>query len=160
MAGPYVFTHAHGGVVCVVHGGEFALARPNGGLEATKGEMQEKYQLTVGASLGPGGSGDKEGLVVNRVAPRCGNTTGCEHDPGQVGEMVHEPGFEGARGVAPPGAKISSSQLGDTNGIEECKRGLFRATATAANYLPVGRVDVNYAAQEDGRSMRKPVDLI
>ena len=71
-----VFRHDERQIVVSVHGDDFTCSGARPQLQWLEIEMRAKYELTVGARLGPGKDDDREGLVPNRVVRW--TTTGIE----------------------------------------------------------------------------------
>ena len=62
-----VLRHDERQMVISVHGDDFTCSGARPQLQWLETEMRAKYELTVGARLGPGKDDDHEGLVLNRV---------------------------------------------------------------------------------------------
>ena len=62
-----VFVHAERGIMVSVHGDDFTCSGARPQLQWLESQLRSKYELTVGARLGPGKEDDHEGLVLNRV---------------------------------------------------------------------------------------------
>ena len=62
-----VFRHDERQIMVIVHGDDSTCSGARPQLQWLETEMRAKYELTVGARLGPGKDDDHEGLVLNRV---------------------------------------------------------------------------------------------
>ena len=60
-----VFRHAEKEIAVSVHGDDFTCSGARTQLQWFEQALREKYELTVGARLGPGEDDDKEGVVLN-----------------------------------------------------------------------------------------------
>ena len=59
-----VFRHTEREIAVSVHGDDFTCSGPRTQLQWFEQALRERYELTVGARLGPGKDDDKEGLVL------------------------------------------------------------------------------------------------
>ena len=62
-----VFVHSERHIMVSVHGDDFTCSGSKPQLEWLEAGLRSKYELTVGARLGPGKNDDHEGLVLNRA---------------------------------------------------------------------------------------------
>ena len=113
MSSPRVFRHSNRGIVCAVHGGDFASIGACGEFEQVEREMRKKYRLTVGAVLGPGPENDKEGMTRNRAVRWCEKSTEYEIDPRKAEKFIYELGLEGAKSIVTPGLRMNLEQVGN-----------------------------------------------
>ena len=102
LSNPFAFRHEGRPVACAVHGGDFTSTGPTSKLNILEAEVRRKYGLKAGAGLGPGGDGDKEGTILNRVVRWCLGSVEHGADPRQAGEFIHEGGLEPAKPVVTP----------------------------------------------------------
>ena len=91
--------------------------------------MESKYELTVGARLGPGKEDDHEVLVLSRVVRWTDRGLEYEADPRQVEKLLREIELEGANGAVTPGVKVLSHQVESENDLPEKEFTRFRALA-------------------------------
>jgi hypothetical protein len=62
-----VFRHAKRRLVTSVHGDDFTTSGPKMNIDWMKGQMEQRYELTEAARLGPAKSDDKEVKILNRL---------------------------------------------------------------------------------------------
>ena len=67
---PNIFFHRQYGIVCSVHGDDFTSSGPK------EDAIGRRYEITIGARLGPGDKDGKEATVLNRIARWCGDSQG------------------------------------------------------------------------------------
>ena len=116
--------------------------------------MRAKYELTVGARLGPGKDNDHDGVALNRVVS--GTSAGAEYeaDPRQAETLIRDNQLQGANAVATPSTKLLPHQLGQEHPLSMSDFTRFRGQAAHAK-----RPDVIGAAKEVCRGMSSPTDL-
>jgi len=151
-----VFAHKTRQLFCSVHGDDFTTVGPCDELTWFEGEMQKRYELTLGARLGPGRDDAQEVTVLNRVLRWTPQGIEYEADPRQAEKLVAECGLTGSNSVATPGVKESSSQVSEDTALEERLQTPYRSTAARANYLAADRPDIQYSAKEICRWMSSP----
>ena len=74
-------------------------------------QLRAKYELTVGARLGPGKDDDHEGIVLNRIVWWTSRGLEREADPRQAERLVADTQLEGTNAVTTPGVKPLAHQL-------------------------------------------------
>ena len=120
--------------------------------------MEEKYELTESARLGPSPTDDKEVRVLNRAVRV--TTEGVEYDadPRHVEQIVRDVDLTGSKPVTTPGLKPTFEQSCHSKWVLPEKMRPFRAIAARANYLAMDRPDVQYSAEEIYRWMAAPTE--
>ena len=106
-----VFRHAERHIMVSVHGDDFTCSGPRPHLQWLEAGLRSRYELTVGARLGPGKSDDKEGLVLNRVVRWTAQGLEYEADPRQAEKLIRDTQLQGANSVTTPGVKPLAHQL-------------------------------------------------
>ena len=154
-----VFRHVEKGIAVSVHGDDFTCSGPRRALIWMEAQMREKYELTVGARLGPGEKDDHEGLVLNRVVRWTSTGLEYEADPRQAERLIDDLELDGANGVTTPGVKPLVHQLESEQPLSDKEHTPFRGSGARANYLGPDRPDVIYSAKEVCRGMSAPTDL-
>ena len=109
-ASPNVFYHPVKKIATSVHGDGFTSNGPSDALDWLETEIAERYEITVDPRLGLGPKDAKEGRALNRVIRWGKDSVEYEADPRQVERLVAECGLEGAKAVATPGVKPTSTQ--------------------------------------------------
>ena len=123
-----------------------------------KEKMEEKYELTESARLGPSCKDDKEVRVLNRVVRWTPEGVEYEAGPRHVEQIVRDLDLMGSKSVTTPGLKPTFEQACHSNLLPPEKHRAFRAIAARANYLAMDRPDVQYAAKEICRWMAAPTE--
>jgi hypothetical protein len=154
-----VFTHTERQIMGSVHGDDFTCSGSRPQLQWLETQLRSKYELTVGARLGPGKDDDHEGVVLSRVV-RC-TSSGLEYeaDPRQAEKLIHDTELQGANAVTTPGVKPLPHQLEQEQLLSMPDFTRFRRQAARANDLGTDRPDIIYAAKEVCRGMSSPTDL-
>jgi hypothetical protein len=142
-----------------VHGDDFTCSGSRPQLKWLETQLRSKYELTVGARLGPGKDDDHEGLVLNRVVRWTSGGLEYEADPRQAEKLIRDTELQGANSVTTPGVKPLAHQLEQEQPLSMSDFTRFRGQAARANYLGSDRPDIIYAAKEVCRGMSSPTDL-
>ena len=140
MASSCALNHPERGESLSVRGDEFTglVSEPQPGcFEKT---LRARYELTVGARLGPGPKDDKEGTVLNHVISWTSTGVEYEADPRQVELLAEELGLEGegVKGVVTTGVKILEHQAQTQKVLPENEHTRFQRLAAPAK-LPCSR---------------------
>ena len=154
-----VFRHPERQIMVSVHGDDYTCSGAKPNLDWMENQLKSRYELTVGARLGPGKADDKEGLVLNRVVRWTSAGLEYEADPRQAEKLVVECKLEGANRVTTPGVKPLAHQLEAEQPLSQGEHTRFRGQAARANYPGPDRPDVIFAAKETCRGMAGPTDL-
>ena len=154
-----VFRHSERGIVVSVHGDDFTCSGSRRNLMWMEAEMKKKYELTVGARLGPGEDDDHEGLVLNRVVRWTSRGLEYEADPRQAERLVEDLQLDGANTVTTPGVKPLAHQIEAEESLPEREHTPFRGRGARSNDLGPDRPDIIYSAKEICRGMSSPTDL-
>ena len=120
--------------------------------------MEEKYEFTESARLGPASGDDKEVRVLNRVVRWTEEGIEYEAGPRHVEQIVRELDVIGSKPVTTPGRKPTFEQACHSRLLPPEKMRPFRAIAARANYLAMDRPDVQYSAKEICRWMAAPTE--
>ena len=142
-----------------VHGDDFTCSGARPQLQWLEAGLRAKYELTVGARLGPGKEDDHEGLVLNRVVRWTSRGLEYVADPRQAEKLIRDTQLQGANSVTTPGTKPLAHQLETEQPLSVGEFTRFRGQAARANYLGPDRPDVIFAAKEVCRGMAGPTDL-
>ena len=67
VASPCIFVHPARGIACSVHGNDFTSTGGKRELNWLEAQLESKYELRKGGSLGPGATDQKELTVLNRI---------------------------------------------------------------------------------------------
>ena len=97
--------------------------------------LRAKYELTVGARLGPGKDDDHEGVVLNRIVRWTSRGLEYEADPRQAERLIEDAKLEGANKVTTPGVKPLVHQLEAEQPLSDKEFTRFRGQAARGNYL-------------------------
>ena len=73
-------------------------------------------------------------------------------------KLIRECGLEGSNSVCTPGVRESAAQVAEDGPLEERLHTAYRASAARANYLAMGRPDIQYAAKGICRWMAAPTE--
>ncbi len=130
-----VFRHAERRISCSVYGDDFTSEGPKCNLDWFKAELEQRYELTETARLGPGPADAKEGRILNRVVRWTEQGIEYEADPRQTERLIQQMGLSGANPTATPGLKLPFDQLKNEEDLEPEKHKAFRGVAARANYL-------------------------
>ena len=142
-----------------VHGDDFTCSGARPQLQWLETQLRAKYELTVGARLGPGKDDDHEGVVLNRIVRWTSRGLEYEADPRQAERLVADTHLEGANSVTTPGVKPLAHQLEAEKPLPEKEFTRFRGQAARSNYLGPDRLDITFGAKEVCRGMANPTDL-
>ena len=142
-----------------VHGDDFTCSGARPQLQWLETQLRAKYELTVGARLGPGKDDDHEGVVLNRIVRWTSRGLEYEADPRQAERLVADTHLEGANAVTTPGVKPLAHQLEAEKPLPEKEFTRFRGQAARSNYLGPDRPDITFGAKEVCRGMATPTDL-
>ena len=93
------------------HADDFACSGARPQLQWLEAQLRSKYELTVGARLGPSKNDDHEGSVLNRVVRWTDSGLEYEADPRQAEKLICDTELQGANAVTTPGVKPLSHQL-------------------------------------------------
>ena len=143
-----VFVHKERHIMVSVHGDDFTCSGARPQLQWLEAGLRAKYELTVGARLGPGKDDDHEGLVLNRAVRWTTQGIEYEADPRQGEKLIRDCELQGANAVTTPGVKALPHQLEQEKVLSMGEHTRFRGQAARANYLGPDRPDVIYAAKE------------
>ena len=154
-----MFTNAERQIVVSVHGDDFICSGAQPQLQCLEAQLRSKYELTVGARLGPSKEEDHEGLVLNRVVRWTSQGLEYEADPKQAEKRIRDTELRGANAVTTPGVKSLAHQFEQEEPLSMAAFIRFRGQAARANYLGPDRPDMIYAAKEVCRGMSCPSDL-
>ena len=154
-----VFVHKPKRLHCSVYGDDLTTCGSKRSLDWFKARLEERYELTEAARLGPAPSDQKEARVLNRVVRWTADGIEYEADPRQAERLVRDLKLEGAKVLGTPGVKATSAQVAEDSELPQDKLGPFRAVAARANYLASDRPETQYAAKEACRWMAKPTEL-
>ena len=149
-----IFRHHLRNIVCSVHGDDFTSSGPKESLDWMKKKMEEKYELTESARLGPSCEDDKEVRVLNRIVRWTPEGIEYEADPRHVEQIVRDLDLMGAKSVTTPGLKPTFEQACHSGLLPPEKHRAFRAIAARANYLAVDRPDFQYAPKRSADGWR------
>ena len=119
-------------------------------------QLGTKYEYTCGGRLGPGPADDKEGMILNRIVRWTVDGLEWEADPRQSEKLVAECGLDGAKSVATPGVRMSSSEALAEKPLEKRLHTPFRGAAARANYLAQDRPDIAETVKSLAQFMAKP----
>ena len=156
VASACVFRHNERNIATSVYGDDFLSEGPKDQLDWFKAALENKYELTESARLGPGSADDKEARMLNRVVRWTPTGLELEADPRQVEKLVRDLGLEGANPLGTPGAKLTIEQAQADQALEPDKHTSFRAVAARGNYLAADRPECQFAAKEICRWMSAP----
>ena len=151
-----VFRHPERDLVSSVYGDDFATTGSKEDLDWFLGCLQERYELTESARLGPGDEDDKEARILNRVVRWTSEGLEYEADPRQVEQLVQDLHLEGAKPLGTPGCKATAEQLVEDAPVLADQETPFRAVAARANYLAADRPECQFPAKEVCRWMSAP----
>ena len=103
-APPCLLVHKARNRATSVHGDDFTSAGPNVELDRLQSGLEGKYELRLGARLGPGDQDAKEILVLNRAIRWTEQGLEYEADPRQGERLLEGIGLAGeCKSVATPG---------------------------------------------------------
>ena len=98
-----VFRHDERQMMVSLHGDDFTCSGAQPQLQWLETEMRAKYELTVGAQLGPGKDDEHESLVLNSVVRWTSSGLEYEADPRQAEKLIRDSQLQGANAVTTPG---------------------------------------------------------
>ena len=111
-----------------------------------KASMEEQYEFTESARLGPASVDDKEIRVLNRVVRWTDEGIEYEADPRHAEQIVRDLDLLGSKPVTAPGLKPTYEQACHSRPLPPEKMRMFRAIAARANYLAMDRPDTQYSS--------------
>ena len=154
-----VFRHAKRRLVTSVHGDDFTTSGPKMNIDWMKGQMEQRYELTEAARLGPAKTDDKEVKILNRLVRWTEKGLEYEGDPRQVEHVVVDLGLEGAKVVGTAGVKADLAKHEADVPLDENRHTAYRAVAARCNFVSSDRPDVQFASKELCRWMAHPTEL-
>ena len=122
-----------------VHGDDFTCSGARPQLQWLEAQLRSKYELTVGARLGPGKDDNHEGPVLNRVVRWTSGGLEYEANPRQAEKLIRDNELQGANAVTTPGVKPLPHQLEKEQLLSMADFTRFRGQAARANDLGVDR---------------------
>lgn len=123
------------------------VAGPQEGVEMVKGKMREWYEVKVRAGLGREAGDDKDIVVIGRIVRWTREGVELAADAKHGRKIRKEPGVvPGSSGVV---SLVQRAEVG--RGSSK-----YRAVAARANYLGVGRPDLQFAVKEACPGMAAP----
>ena len=153
-----VFRHTGKRMLATVHGDDFTICGPKRHLDQLKRDMEEKYELTELARLGPGKTDDKEVKILNRIVRWTERGLEYEADPRQGEKIVNELGLAGASKTGTPGIKRTFEDAQSEKALPVEKHTAFRGVGARSNYLSADRPEIQFASKEICRFMASPTD--
>ena len=151
-----VFRHTDRGITTSVYGDDFTSTGSKLALDWFKERLQQRYELTENARLGPGAADDKEAKILNRIVRWTAEGLEYEADPRQCERLIRGLGLEGAKTLGTAGVKATAEQALADEALPQEKVTPFRAMAARANYLAADRPECQFACKEICRWMSAP----
>ena len=141
----------------MVHGDDYVSAGRKSDRLWLEGVLGKEYELKT-QHIGPCKSGTSEGNVFNRIVKWHEGGWQFEADPRHCELVIEQLGMQSTKGLSTPGADNDDNDTEEDN-VELTGRDvtLLRGLAARCNYLSLDRPDIQYAAKEVCREMRRPV---
>ena len=114
---------------------DFAVGGPKDSLGRFKAELEQRYELTESARLGPRAEDSKEARILNRVVRWTEQGLEYEAGPRQGERLVEQLGLSGANSTTTPGVKPTYEQMNAEVPLEPEKHKAFRGPQEFADGL-------------------------
>lgn len=155
-ATPVVFYRSEDETSLVVHGDDFTFLGLSESLKELEAQMRDWWDIKLRAVVGDARGDSKEVTILNRVLRWDGHGLDLEADPRHRSAILEELGLdESSKGVTIP-CEETGPGGGDDELLDRAEARRFRGLAARANYLGLGRPDIQAATKRICYGMSNP----
>ena len=153
---PCLYWHRRWNIQTLIHGDDFVSVGNRDDIRKFKQNMESRFEIKT-TIVGEAPQESQEGRVLSRII-RITND-GWEYEPDQrhADMIIDALGLQHSKGVSTPAEEEKAwEEEGNNEELGSEKATLFRRVAARANYLALGRADIQYAMKEICRGMASP----